>query len=325
MRGLALPTLFLGLTLAIGVIAWQGLADVAQALGQAGFHLLWLPLLFVVPLTLSGLAWGSIFPPGTRPSLQRLCVASWISVSVNWLLPVAQIGGEVAKATWLARRVEPAVVMAATAIVDKLLQTAGQALVALIGIALLLILADDNGLVPGALAFAAALMALIPLFLYAQRHGVLLRLATSAERVFLRRAEPGGALADRAAGLDNALARTCAAPGRLILHLVIRLASRLVIAVEVWLTLKLMGYPIGIAEALMIECLAQTIRSAAFAVPGAYGVQEGGFILLGALIGVPAEVALSASLAKRLRELLIGLPGLLFYQISEGRLTLARR
>lgn len=325
MRNLALPALFLGLTLAIGVVAWQGLAEVGEALGQAGFHLLWLPVLFIVPLALAGLAWGAIFPPGTRPSLRQLCTASWIAVSINWLLPVAQIGGEVAKANWLANRADPAVVMVATTIVDKLLQTVGQALVALVGIALLLVLADDSSLVPGALTFAIMLIALIPLFLYAQRRGVLLRLATSAQRVFQRRDTPGGNFADRVAGLDKALARTCAAPGRLVLHLVIRLASRLVIAAEIWLICKLMGYPIGIGEALMIECLAQTIRSAAFAVPGAYGVQEGGFILLGALIGIPAEIALSVSLAKRLRELLVGLPGLLFYQISEGRLAFARR
>lgn len=92
---------------------------------------------------------------------------------------MAQVGGEVAKATWLAHWIEPAVVTAATAIVDKLLQTARQALVALIGIALLLVLADDSGLVPRALAFVGVLIALIPLFLYAQRDGVLLRLATS--------------------------------------------------------------------------------------------------------------------------------------------------
>ncbi|NIA71851.1 flippase-like domain-containing protein [Pelagibius litoralis] len=323
MRRLALPAFFLGLSLAIGVVAWQGLDDVAGALGRAGFQLLWLAPLFLIPLFLSALAWAAIFPPGTRPPLQRLCVASWIAVSINWLLPVAQIGGEIAKAAWLARRAAPAAVMAATTIVDKVLQTAGQALVALIGIALLLLFAGDSGLVPGTLAFAVLLLAFIPLFVYVQRRGVLLRLATSAERLFLRRAATaGGTFAERVAGLDSALAQTCAAPGRLVLHLTIRLVSRLVIAVEVWLTLHLMGYPIGILEAVMIESLAQTLRSAAFAVPGAYGVQEGGFILLGALVGVPAEIALSVSLAKRLRELLIGLPGLIYYQVSEGRRAL---
>lgn len=321
----ALPALFLGLALAVGVVAWQGVGDVAKALNQAGFGLLWLVPSFLFPLFLSALAWAVLFPPGSRPALRQLGIASWIAVSINWLLPVAQIGGEVVRAAWLARRAEPAAVMAATTIVDKLLQAAAQALVALIGIALLLPLASGNDLVPGLLVFAALLLALVPLFLYAQKKGVLLRFAASAEGVFLRRAARASTLTARLTGLDSALAETCAAPRRLLLYTLLRLLSRLVIAVEVWLALALMGHPIGVLEAVMLECLVQSLRSAAFAVPGAYGVQEGGFILLGALIGLPAEVALSVSLAKRLRELLIGLPGLVYYQVSEGRLALARR
>lgn len=49
----------------------RGLADIAEALAQAGFHLFWLPFLFVVPRTLSGLAWGSILPPGTAIPCNR--------------------------------------------------------------------------------------------------------------------------------------------------------------------------------------------------------------------------------------------------------------
>ncbi|WP_422368756.1 flippase-like domain-containing protein [Pelagibius sp.] len=327
MSRLALPALFIGLALAVAVVAWQGFGDVAKALSEAGFRLLWLVPLFLIPLLLSGLAWSVIFPAGNRPSLQRLCLASWIAVSINWLLPVAQIGGEVAKAVWLARRAAPAPMMVATAIVDKVLQTAGQAFVALIGVGLVLVLASDSAVVPGAVLFAVLLLALIPAFFLAQRRGLLLRLVAAGERVFMKhlKGREAGGLVERLGGLDAALSAVGAAPGRLFAHLVIRLVSRLVLAAEVWLALALLGHPVSVLEALMIECLAQTLRSAAFAVPGAYGVQEGGFVLLGALVGVPAEVALSVSLAKRMRELLVGLPGLLFYQISEGRLALAAR
>lgn len=333
MRKLLLPAFLLGLTLAIGIVAWQGLGEVAEALSRAGFRLLWLVPLFLMPLFLSALAWAVIFPEGTRPSLQRLCTATWIALSINWLLPVAQIGGEIAKAAWLGRRAAPAATMVATAIVDKLLQTVGQALVALIGVALALLLVGNSGLVPVSLGFAVFLLALIPLFYRAQHRGLFQRLAAMAERTFQRsaaRARRAGdsrpfSLAERAGELDAAVRRTCAAPAPLVAHLAIRLAARLIIALEIWLTLAFMGHPIGLLEAVMIECLAQTLRSAAFAVPGAYGVQEGGFILLGALVGVPAEIALSVSLAKRLRELLIGLPGLAFYQVSEGRLAMAAR
>jgi len=338
MPKLGLAALFMGLSLALGLVAWQGFGDVAKALNQAGFQLLWLGPAFALPLLLSAFAWAAIFPPGTRPALSRLVLASWIAVSINWLLPVAQIGGEIAKAAWLARRAAPAATMVAATVVDKVLQTAGQALVALIGVGLALALAGASDLVPFALVFALLMLGLLIGFVYAQRHGLLQRLAGAAERAFLKRAlsrnnglrHPGrsdaaaGGLAGRIAGhtadVGAAVTRICADPLPMAVYLALRLASRLVMAGEVWLVLMFLGHPVTVLEALMIECLAQTVRSAAFALPGAYGVQEGGFILLGALVGVPADLALTASLAKRLRELLVGLPGLAFYQLSEGRL-----
>ncbi len=44
-------------------------------------------------------------------------------------------------------------------------------------------------------------------------------------------------------------------------------------------------------------------RSAAFFVPSGLGVQEGGYVLLGAIFGLGPETALALSLAKRAREL----------------------
>jgi hypothetical protein len=69
----------------------------------------------------------------------------------------------------------------------------------------------------------------------------------------------------------------------------------------------------------MLESLIQAVRSAAFFMPGALGVQEGGLILLGAVVGLGPEVALALSLIKRIRELAVGLPALLAWQMVEGR------
>ncbi|MBT6828731.1 MAG: hypothetical protein HOA58_04345, partial [Rhodospirillaceae bacterium] len=53
--------------------------------------------------------------------------------------------------------------------------------------------------------------------------------------------------------------------------------------------------------------------------PGAVGVQEGAFVLLGAVIGIGPEVALALSLIKRVRELVIGVPALIAWQVAEGK------
>jgi uncharacterized membrane protein YbhN (UPF0104 family) len=82
-----------------------------------------------------------------------------------------------------------------------------------------------------------------------------------------------------------------------------------------------MGNPISIAEALVIESLLHAIRGAAFAIPGALGAQEGGLVLLCSAFGIPPEQAIALSLVKRAADLVLGVPGLLGWQMLEwGRL-----
>ena len=51
-----------------------------------------------------------------------------------------------------------------------------------------------------------------------------------------------------------------------------------------WIALKLIGHPISLTEAFILESIGQAIRSSAFMIPGAYGIQEGGYILLGTTV-----------------------------------------
>ncbi len=52
---------------------------------------------------------------------------------------------------------------------------------------------------------------------------------------------------------------------------------------------------------------------------GALGVQEGGLVMLGRVIGLGPETALALSLAKRVRELVLGIPGLIAWQVDVAR------
>ncbi len=53
--------------------------------------------------------------------------------------------------------------------------------------------------------------------------------------------------------------------------------------------------------------------------PGGLGIQEGGLVLIGSQLGLTPELALALSLAKRARELLVGVPCLIVWQTGEGR------
>jgi hypothetical protein len=78
-----------------------------------------------------------------------------------------------------------------------------------------------------------------------------------------------------------------------------------------------MGHGLSVPQGFIVESLGMAARSVGFAVPGALGIQEGGFILACGLFGFAPDMALALSMLKRLREIAIGSVGLLMWQWSE--------
>ena len=109
-------------------------------------------------------------------------------------------------------------------------------------------------------------------------------------------------LVTNAAALDRAVAELYAAPRTIGVAWAWHLASWLVGVGEVWLGLRCLGYPVDLATAALLESLGQAVRAAAFAVPGA--------------LGIPPTTALALSLVKRVRELVLGIPGLVSWQLA---------
>ena len=60
------------------------------------------------------------------------------------------------------------------------------------------------------------------------------------------------------------------------------------------------------------------MRTAGFAIPGSLGVQEGGTVLICGIVGIGPESALELALLKRVREVALGLPGLLAWHRTEN-------
>ncbi|MBY0333986.1 MAG: hypothetical protein K2X49_25290, partial [Acetobacteraceae bacterium] len=69
-------------------------------------------------------------------------------------------------------------------------------------------------------------------------------------------------------------------------------------ALEVAGVLWLLGVEVSLADALVIEALAQALRNAGVLLPGALAVQEGAIIAAAALVGVPPGPALAAALVR---------------------------
>ena len=76
---------------------------------------------------------------------------------------------------------------------------------------------------------------------------------------------------------------------------------------------------VGIAAAIGLESLTQATRHLVFFIPAGLGVQEAGLVAVGQLLGLESGVALALSLAKRMRELLFGVPAIIAWYCLEER------
>jgi uncharacterized protein (TIRG00374 family) len=125
------------------------------------------------------------------------------------------------------------------------------------------------------------------------------------------------------ATLDQLITRRRAVAWSCLVHLVAWFTQ----AGETWLVLRLLGVPVSFGAAFVLEALCSASRSAAFVIPGGLGVQEGVLVVLGRHMGIAPEAALTLGVVKRLREVVLGAPGLLAWSLGERRTLerLARR
>lgn len=323
MRALPYLGLLLGIGLLLALMIWQGFGTVLGLLLETGWVLLLLPLVWLPMLLPATASWRLLFLPGRAPRFGQALHALWMGRAVNTLLPVASIGGEVVKARVLILWGVPGADATASVVVDKTVQVFAVVLWGLISTALLFLLAADDALAAGLLASVALLAAGAGGFLVAQRAGMFSFVTRLTAK--LTDSDFWHGLAGSAAEVDAVIRQLYRRGARVTLSTALRLLAFSYPAVEVWLAATLLGFPIGFLEAMFLRGLSSTMSDAAFFVPNAYGVQEGAYIALGALIGMPAETALALSLATRVRELVVDLPGVLAWQHAEGRALLRRR
>ena len=84
-----------GLALAVTLFAREDVGGIVALLIAAGPGLVLAALFHILPMIANALAWGRLLPAPQRPDAGVLAWATWIRESVNGLLPVARIGGEI--------------------------------------------------------------------------------------------------------------------------------------------------------------------------------------------------------------------------------------
>jgi len=309
--------LFIGITLIGLLVAWQGLEAVSQQFAVGGWSIL-LVCFFAIPsFYLSGEAWRCLFPREHRPPMAQTFLASSMGAAINILLPVASIGGEVAKARVLTLWSHSGTHAVSTIVVDKTAQAIVILIWGITGTVMLATLVNEPAIVNGAIIGAVLLALGIAGFIFVQHSGSMSFLARFGAKI--GGTEKWRGIVDDADAVDESIREIYRRPHSVLAACALRLAIRIILVGEVVLAGHLLGFPIDFGEALMLKGLVIALRGLSFAIPAGLGIQEGGYVAIGALIGLPPDLMIATSLITRVREILPSIPFLFLWQHTEGK------
>jgi putative membrane protein len=306
----------LGLGLMVTLILAQDTAKIGAALAAAGWGATALGVAYLGTLLADALGWRALLRPPYARALPSLMVKRWISTSINCLLPVGQVGGDFIRARLLAQSGVPGPIAGASVVVDATAGLLTQLAFALLGVVLLLRQLGHASEVVPVLAGLGLFGALLAGFAAAQQRGLFSLLVRPLHR--LANSPTWHALIGSAAALDAAVIACYRDRGALARCSAWRALAWLAGGVEVWLAFLVLGRPVELSEAIILESLGQVVRSAGFMIPGGLGLQEGGILAAGIWLGLTPEIVLSAALLKRAREIVFGLPALAVWSWLEG-------
>ncbi|MDR3518789.1 MAG: lysylphosphatidylglycerol synthase domain-containing protein [Azospirillaceae bacterium] len=313
----------IGLALATWLMIDHGWSAIAAALAAAGWGVVWASAFHVVPMALNARAWQLLVPVLRRPpSLGTFTWLVWVREAVNGLLPVARVGGEIVTARLLIKQGMRSAPAVASLVSDMTITIFTQFVFTLIGLAILLCYGDVQDLVLRVGVGAALAIPILVAMIMVQRigfFGLFQRLVRAIA------GERWAVLAGSGARFDSAIRLSYRRPGRVVVSFAWQLAGWTAASLEIWLACRFLGFPLSVVQAVLIESLIQAVASAAFVIPGALGVQEGGFLLLGGIVGMPPEIALALALCRRARDVMVFVPALVLWQAGEGRRLLAAR
>ena len=315
--------LILGLIVLTVLLTWHGFLDIVHLLLDTGWYLLLLPIAWVPCLIAATVSWRILFLAQRSPSFSHLFTANWMGRAVNTLLPVATIGGEIAKARLITLWGTSGIDASASILVDKTVQALAIIPWGLIGIFLILCLTADNSIVVPLLTGFLLLGIGITGFILVQRAGMFAKLTGMLERFISQ--DNITRMTDNAKEVDQLVINLYNDRHRFIRAVLWKTLGLMLETAEVWLACYFFGHSISLIEAMMIKSLTSTLNNIAFFIPNGYGIQEGGYLMAGSIVGLTPEFSLALSLATRVRELCIDLPGLIAWQHIESKYYLQKK
>ncbi|MDD2877596.1 MAG: lysylphosphatidylglycerol synthase domain-containing protein [Acidiphilium sp.] len=306
----------LGLALFTGTVAWLGWGGISRALDQvslSGFAL-YFGVQLVIIAGLAG-AWRMLLRSRYGGHYLLLYWGRMVRDSAGEFLPFSHVGGFILGGRAIALGGVAFADAAASTLADVTIEFLAELIFIMTGLGLLAGLAPDSGLLrPVGLGLGLAIVGAAG-FLFVQKGGGRVFRAL-AMRIAGQSADAASIRMERLqAALDGIYARR----GRMLAAGALHLACWFGTGIASYVAFHALGADIGFIDALAIEALLHAILAAGFFIPGRIGVQEAAYTLLGTIFGIPPDIALSVSLLRRARDLIVAVPVLLIWQGIEAK------
>jgi putative membrane protein len=319
----------LGLSLA-GWYLWRaGPVEIFTNVSRLGW---WMPVV-VVPYFFVYVfdTWGWHLAFGryatVRPAWLTLFRVRWAAESINSIIPSGYVGGEALKVYLLHKRGFSGMTASTSVVASKTCQILAQVVfIGLGALAAMTRLPAGAGARTGMTLIALASFGAAGSILLLQRRGMFSTLHALLARFSLR-FRLGDESRSKLRALDDQIYAFYRRDRiRFLQTTGAFLAGWLADALEIYVICRLLGLPLTWTEAIAIESFICVAKGLGFFVPGAWGVQESGVVLLFKIFGLPVPIAVAYAVVLRGRELCYVLVGgaLLYSEESSFKRVLDR-
>ncbi len=313
MKKTAILLALAGVGLAVGLVIWLGAGKIVSAvttIGWGGFAILvgWQFLMFVV----LAFAWRHLCP-GAR--LRTLIWGRLVREGGANILPFSEVGALAFGARAITLGGVKWDLAVASSIADIAAEFIGEIPFILFGFVILVSRGGNSSLVVPLAIGLALLVVGVAALVWAERHSGRLFHAIG-RRIAARWAKK----AERQAiVIQHDFEHLFSQPRRIGTAAGIHLAGWIGGGVTVWMAYRMLGAHIDVLNAMAIEGLLSGALAVAFLVPGGLGVQEVSYVLIGQIFGMPAHLSIGLSFLRRARDIVIGAPALVAWQVIEAR------
>ena len=280
-----------------------------QLILNAKYKIFYLIIAHIPTLYFDSLAW-LILMVKNKLSMKTAFIITWISQTSGKVIPSGNITGEFVR-FYLARRSGQKFSEASsTVLMDLFIATFSLFIIGLAAL-IFIVFSIKSNLILNQFQYLILAFSLISFgtlfFLLIIRKRVISKFLVSTKKFeFLNKKNIYNLLR-----LDISLNKLSQRKWRLLSAVVLRLIGWIAGAFEIYIFFWIIGVDAKVTDVIIIESVTAIIRSAAFFIPSAIGVQELAFVIIGELVGFSSIVSFSVAIGRRLREIMVGIPAII--------------